>query len=612
MPKWGLTAEQAASEPWGIPSRWLEPSKTITDPIHGDIFVNVLEATFLDSSALQRLRRVRQLGTTHLVYPGATHSRLSHSLGALRAAQDLLDAVIDNRRGPRPADDLFSEWSSRIPRNQTLSQLDKELAKVTVLARLGALLHDVTHVPFGHTIEDDLGVLRSHDHNEPRYEAIWSSLPRELADLFASADPAFAEQLKMLIVSKPGDDDAPWPQDDYVYPFVADIVGNTICADLMDYLARDHAFCGLPIAIGRRFMHDFYVSSSNERYFPKRMVIRVTRDGHDRHDVVTELVKYLRFRYELSERALTHHAKLAADAMIGKLLEMWADAVWVDVVGRHDPRTAAAHPNDGNALREAVRLEGAEIFEERLAEVRAVLEAKFLAFGDDGLLESLRDWGQGAGGDKRRQAVGDLADDVLNRQLYRRIGRADAKEDQALAKRVFDQFGKPDKRRQVERRAAEWAEVPEAWRVAVWLPSPKMRLKVAGVLVDQNGHVNELDKAINLRVSDIYRSHESLWGVTVFGHPELDDATERRLLSSLGEQLGLRFMDRSGKPVPWPVDLVLAEIDAYLQLDDSIQTETRRRLRQDVAAHKGRGATYSDLLRRAELLVESDEHAPGS
>ena len=46
------------------------------------------------------------------------------------------------------------------------------------------------------------------------------------------------------------------------YPFVGDIVGNTICADLIDYLQRDHEFTGLPAKLGDRFIHGFYVTRS--------------------------------------------------------------------------------------------------------------------------------------------------------------------------------------------------------------------------------------------------------------------------------------------------------------------------------------------------------------
>ena len=185
--KWGLTRKQIDGEPWGIPAKLLKPEKTITDPIHGDVYLNNLETQLLDSPSLQRLRGVRQLGTSHLVYPGATHTRLSHALGALRAAQDLLDAVIDNRSGPRPSPDLLDEWSADARGVEELSDFDRNLAEVTVLTRLGALMHDMCHVAYGHTIEDDLKVLRPHDENLPRFRRLWGSLPKRLRDQLPSS-----------------------------------------------------------------------------------------------------------------------------------------------------------------------------------------------------------------------------------------------------------------------------------------------------------------------------------------------------------------------------------------------------------------------------------------
>jgi uncharacterized protein len=176
MPKWGLTEEQRAARPWGLDPTLLGPGKIITDPIHGDIYVNTLEALLLDSPPMQRLRRVRQLGTPHLVYPAAMHSRFSHALGTLRSAQDLLDAVADNRTGPRHTPDLLDEWAEHGVLDDGRSVLAARFAEATVLARLGALLHDFCHVPLGHTIEDDLKVLIPHDANSGRFDRLWATL----------------------------------------------------------------------------------------------------------------------------------------------------------------------------------------------------------------------------------------------------------------------------------------------------------------------------------------------------------------------------------------------------------------------------------------------------
>lgn len=409
MPKWGLTIDQRKSRPWGLPEKLLAPAKTLTDPIHGDVFLTELERQLLDTRPLERLRRVRQLGTAHLVYPGATHVRLAHALGTLRAAQDLLDAVVDNLNGPRqPARHLFAQWRAlglvvdqpkgEIPevdkRPPETTVLDLWLAEATVLARLGALLHDLCHVPLGHTIEDDLGHLTSHDANAPRFTRLWNEL-REDAPEATTAIEASAElvgELRALILSKEHSKKPPEDQFSSRFPFVTDIVGNTICADLIDYLQRDHYFCGLPLALGNRFVNDFYVMPREHKRYPGKMVVRITRDGHQRADVVSELVKYLRYRYELSERVLYHHAKVAADAMVGKLLEMRFDALWAAEATLRFPELVSTDDlaGDADALVATVRREqGVEAADDLDDHVRGELEDFFLTHGDDGLLQRL-------------------------------------------------------------------------------------------------------------------------------------------------------------------------------------------------------------------------------
>src|SRR4051794_40652074 len=130
MPKWGLPPELSALSPWGLDPSLLEPDKTNTDPIHDDIYLNRLERRVCDSPAFQRLRRIRQLGTAHLVYPGATHTRFQHSLGTLRVAQDLFDHVTDNPSNRDPETNLLGEWRAD---GDVIYR--RQLAEAQVLAR---------------------------------------------------------------------------------------------------------------------------------------------------------------------------------------------------------------------------------------------------------------------------------------------------------------------------------------------------------------------------------------------------------------------------------------------------------------------------------------------
>ena len=73
----------------------------IRDPIHGTLSVSDEEKTVVDSRFYQRLRHVRQLGFGELAFPGATHTRHAHSLGAMHVSGRLFDAVAE--RGALPA-----------------------------------------------------------------------------------------------------------------------------------------------------------------------------------------------------------------------------------------------------------------------------------------------------------------------------------------------------------------------------------------------------------------------------------------------------------------------------------------------------------------------------
>src|SRR5437660_1111151 len=64
------------------------------DPVHGFVVLNDLERAVVDSRPYQRLRRIKQLATTHLVYPGAVHTRFEHGLGTLEMASRAFDVLV--------------------------------------------------------------------------------------------------------------------------------------------------------------------------------------------------------------------------------------------------------------------------------------------------------------------------------------------------------------------------------------------------------------------------------------------------------------------------------------------------------------------------------------
>jgi HD superfamily phosphohydrolase len=108
-------------------------------PVHGFIEINDWEREIISQPAFQRLRRIRQLAWTDMVYPGATHTRVEHSLGVMHVATKLYEAVRQRSR-----DLLKSE----------LGYNDEGLGRDCALVRLTALLHDTGHGPFSHAAED--------------------------------------------------------------------------------------------------------------------------------------------------------------------------------------------------------------------------------------------------------------------------------------------------------------------------------------------------------------------------------------------------------------------------------------------------------------------------
>jgi uncharacterized protein len=110
----------------------------IRDPIHGFIEFDEWEKEIIDHWVFQRLRRIRQLGWTDMVYPGGTHTRFEHSLGVMHLATLMFENIVRRRR-----EFLGAE----------LNYTDAGLERERVLVRIAALLHDTGHPPFSHAGE---------------------------------------------------------------------------------------------------------------------------------------------------------------------------------------------------------------------------------------------------------------------------------------------------------------------------------------------------------------------------------------------------------------------------------------------------------------------------
>ncbi|MBK8101642.1 MAG: HD domain-containing protein [Planctomycetes bacterium] len=255
----------------------------LRDPVHGDIELTREELQLVDTPEFQRLRGIKQLGFAYLVYPGATHTRFEHSIGTLHMANRMLDAC--NRHAARdPAG--------------CLRVTDDERR----ILRIAALLHDVTHIPFGHNIEDQTGLLPRHDRPE-RFAAVLGD-----TGLGQALDRLGLRDAVLALLTGSG---RPVP------PFWQQIVSDTIDADLLDYLRRDAWYTGLELRYDQRVVDYFRVERSTQRLF-----VDCEKNGMLREDIVSELLRVLECRYHFSERVYYHHAKIAAGALVARMAEL--------------------------------------------------------------------------------------------------------------------------------------------------------------------------------------------------------------------------------------------------------------------------------------------------
>jgi hypothetical protein len=247
----------------------------IRDPVHGDIELTALERAVLDTPAVQRLRGIKQLGTAALVYPGCTHTRFEHSLGACAVAHRIVAAL--RREGGAVA------------------------REDEALIGAAALLHDVTHVPFGHTLEDERRLFPRHDKGTRLARLLGGPLGAQLERLGVRA--AIAALLGAAPATRPA--------------WMSEIVASTIDADLLDYLRRDAYFAGLRQGYDDRVFRYFTVDGGH-------LALRLAKHAMERPDARSEIVQLLRLRYFLTERVYYHHTKVTAGAMISKAVELAA------------------------------------------------------------------------------------------------------------------------------------------------------------------------------------------------------------------------------------------------------------------------------------------------
>lgn len=443
------------------------------DPVHGDVYLTHEEIAILDTPEMQRLRGVKQLGTAYLVYPGAVHTRFDHSIGCLFTTQRMVEAI-----------NLAFELDPA-----GCIGVSEEEARVV---RIASLVHDITHIPFGHNLEDQDGIFWRHD-SAYRYRRMLgpeTGVGRVLEKLGVAED-VFA------ILAPP--DDSETAGRPSIPPYWRQIVSGTISSDILDYLDRDAYFTGLRLSVDPRVTSYFRVERASGNLF-----IDLTKHDLLREDILSEIVRMLEARYYFSERVYYHHAKVAAGAMVARAVELALAAEAVKEEDFYDRTDESVLDLLERAMEKKRRGEAA-------VEVRALVEA-FRA-----------------------------------RRLYKRACVFPRYENEEVQEQLVARYFAPGgvaNRRDVEARIADLVRFAtgRSVRVIVYCPARHMQLKEARTHVrwPRTDGVHPLARFAEHvpRLADLERSYRNLWKFYV-----LADSPDPALLAKVQQIASQEFSE---------------------------------------------------------------------
>ena len=252
--------------------------EVIRDPLWDNIRLDRAALAALDTPTVQRLRYVRQLGHAFLVYPGATHTRFEHALGAYHLTRKALASL--EERG--------------------------ELACVAeedrMAVRMAALLHDIGHYPFSHALEEA---------GFPNHEGLGvAKLERgELGIRLREIAPDFPERVGQLITQRSRSP-------------LQGLISGSLDLDKIDYLSRDAFMCGVPygtVDVDRLLASLTLVESGG------RLEVGVHEKG------VSALESLLFAKYQMYRNVYWHHAVRSATCMFKRAVRAAVSKRAIDV-----------------------------------------------------------------------------------------------------------------------------------------------------------------------------------------------------------------------------------------------------------------------------------------
>ena len=184
----------------------------VRDPLWKNINLSGPLLKLISQRSVQKLARIKQLGPSYLVYPGATHTRLNHSLGVFHIAKRIMETLVSN-------------------------STERILSLAGVKAFLCAsLLHDLGHFPYAHSLKE----LPLKEHEVLTGEII---LSKELYNPIKEELGVPPEMVAAII-----DKNLPDGGDEQIVLF-RNLLSGVLDPDKLDYLTRDAYFCGVPYGI---------------------------------------------------------------------------------------------------------------------------------------------------------------------------------------------------------------------------------------------------------------------------------------------------------------------------------------------------------------------------
>lgn len=248
----------------GYSAEKLNEEKVFKDPVHR--YVHVRDRVIWDligTKEFQRLRRIKQLGTTYLTFHGAEHSRFNHSLGVYEIVRRIVDDVFEQR----------PEWNHE----------DR------LLTLCAALLHDLGHGPFSHSFE------KVFDFDHEYYTQLIVLGDTEVHQVLSRVSVDFPKKVAEVI------------EKTYENKLVISLISSQIDADRMDYLQRDAYFTGVSYG-----------------HFDMERILRVMRPKEDqvviKHSGMHAVEDYIMSRYQMYWQVYFHPVTRSAEVILTKIL----------------------------------------------------------------------------------------------------------------------------------------------------------------------------------------------------------------------------------------------------------------------------------------------------